>query len=249
MNRRVDTGGIWDNVWRNPDGWYPNEFVVRFFAKHVRRRCGLDAWNTTREDIHRVLDLGCGCGRHVVMLAREGYEAFGFDVSIRAIGFAKEWLDREGLTAELEVGSGTALPWPDRHFDAVIAAGVLDHMCAEDASRVVAETARVLRPGGLLYASFASIRESGFGQGEKIDEYTYRIPDGMEKGTVQRFYDSPHVAELLNDQFALLDVVHEEWQSVRGKGFSALDRDDEYPRLARLHVAAERKAVGEEMPT
>ena len=230
---------VWDRMWKNPDGWYPNEFVVRFLAKYVRKRIGLDTYQVHRGDIKRVLDLGCGCGRHLIMLAREGYDTYGLDISKMAIAFAQQWLEREGLEADLRVGSAASLPWEEGSFDLVISHGVLDHMCWEDARQATKEVARVLKPQGLFYVSLVSTRESGYGQGQQIDQYTYSVEEGIEAGTVQRFYELEHIPELLTDSFEVLDVVHDEWQAVMGIGFSALDKNG-YPRLARFHVAARK---------
>lgn len=228
----------WDAVWTNPGGWYPNEFIVRFFAKYVRKRIGLDTYQVHR-DVKCVLDLGCGSGRHVILLAREGYDTYGIDISQRVIAFAQQWLEREGLKADLKVGSATNLPWGERTFDVVISHGVLDHMRWEDARQATKEVARVLKPQGLFYVSLVSTRESGYGQGQQIDEYLYVVPEGSESGTIQRFFEFTHIFELLNDSFEVLDVVHDEWEAVYGRGFSVLDKR-EYPRLARFHVAAQR---------
>lgn len=233
------TQAIWDTVHAVPDGWYPNEFIVRFLAKYVRKRTGLKTYQAHRSDIARVLDLGCGHGAHLVMLARDGYQAHGIDISQRAVDFARQWLEHEHLSANVELGSATALPWEDGRFDAVISHGVLDHMPWEGACLVAREVARVLKPTGLFYLSLVSTRESGFGQGQLIDKYTCVVPDGIERGTVQRFFTLPHVMKLLEGSFEVLDIVHDEWQAVFGRGFSALDKQD-YPRFARFHIACRK---------
>lgn len=176
------------------------------------------------------------------MLARDGYETSGIDISERAIAFARQRLAHEGLRADVRVGSATQLPWEAGSLDAVISHGVLDHMVWDDARQVVQEVARVLKPRGLFYLSLISTRESGFGQGQALDPYTYIVPDGIEGGAVQRFFELAHIRDLLPDAFEVLDVVHDEWQAVHGRGFSALDKShSHYPRLARFHVAATRR--------
>ncbi len=238
MSERA-SDSAWDRVWKKPDGWYPNEFIVRFLAKYVRKRTGLTTYETIRSDINRVLDLGCGCGRHLIMLAREGYDTCGLDISPRAIEFAGQWLEHEGLKAGLRVGSAANLPWGKESFDLVIAHGVLDHMTWEDTRQVTKEVARVLQPQGLFYVDLVSTGESGYGRGQQLDRYTYRIEEGDEAGTIQRFYEMEHIPELLSDSFEILDVVHDKWEAVFGAGFSALAQD-KYVSLARFHIAARK---------
>ncbi len=234
------TGAVWDRVWKGPDGWYPNEFVVRFLAKYVRKRTGIRSYKEHGLPRRRVLDIGCGSGRHLIMLAREGYDTYGIDVSARSIGFAREWLESEGLRADLRTGSVTKLPYDDGSFDVVIACGVLDHMTDADARLACREVARVLAPGGLFYADLVSARESGCGKGKLIGRLTYLIEEGDEAGAVQRFFELEDVLTLLRESFEVLDVVHDEWQAVHGQGFSALDKTD-YPRLSRYHAAARKR--------
>jgi len=57
----------------------------------------------------RVIDLGCGTGRHVVPLVRRGFEVVGIDLSPFMLDVAREKLDREGLEAHLVTGSITDL--------------------------------------------------------------------------------------------------------------------------------------------
>lgn len=235
-----DSERVWDNVHTVPDGWYPNEFIVRFLAKYVRKRTGLTTYQVHRADITRILDVGCGHGAHLVMLAREGYQTYGIDLSPRAIAFAKSWLAHERLSADARIGSATELPWETGSLDAAIAHGVLDHMRWENAQETAQEVARVLKPSGLFYLSLVSTNESGFGQGQAIDPYTYVVPDGVEGGTVQRFFERPHIIELLGGAFEILDIVYDEWQAVYGRGFSALDKQN-YPKFARFHIAAQRR--------
>jgi len=103
----------------------------------------------------RVLDLGCGGGRHAFEVYRRGGNVVAFDLdtaeltSVRAMfGAMREVGDagpRAGATAVS--GDATVLPFGDEMFDRVIAAEVLEHVL--DDQRAMNEVARVLRPGGL----------------------------------------------------------------------------------------------------
>jgi SAM-dependent methyltransferase len=102
----------------------------------------------------RVLDLGCGAGRHAFELYRRGADVTAFDQDEPELRKVEEMfaaMRAEGqvpaaATARVVPGDALALPFPDGHFDQVVAAEILEHV-PEDA-RAMAEIVRVLRPGG-----------------------------------------------------------------------------------------------------
>jgi SAM-dependent methyltransferase len=104
---------------------------------------------------HRVLDLGCGGGRHAFEVYRRGADVVAFDLDpaelapvtgmFGAMRAAGEVGQEGGATAIS--GDATAMPFGDGRFDRVIAAEVLEHIL--DDQRAMNELARVLRPGGL----------------------------------------------------------------------------------------------------
>jgi len=89
----------------------------------------------------RVLDLGCGSGRHVGPLAARGAKVVALDLAPSAV---------DGAIATL-TADGRRLPFRDGAFDLVIASEVLEHVRAP--APIVAEARRVLRPRGRLVVS------------------------------------------------------------------------------------------------
>jgi SAM-dependent methyltransferase len=105
----------------------------------------------------RVLDLGCGFGRHAFEAARRGAHVVALDAgtdevngvvaTFVAMAEAGELSAREVATAVVQ-GDALALPFPDATFDRVICSEVLEHLPSDEAA--MAELARVLRPGGTM---------------------------------------------------------------------------------------------------
>ncbi len=95
----------------------------------------------------RVLDAGCGTGRHLGWLIAQGAAAIGVDPSEAMLHVARE----KHAGAELLVGSLASLPVPEASFDVVLNALVLEHVEALD--RAFAELARPLRRDGRLVVS------------------------------------------------------------------------------------------------
>lgn len=96
----------------------------------------------------RALDLGCGGGFLAEEFARVGCRVTGIDPSGPTIEAAREHATQGGLHIEYLVGVGESLPFDDASFDLVCCCDTLEHV--DDLERVVAETARVLKPGGLF---------------------------------------------------------------------------------------------------
>jgi SAM-dependent methyltransferase len=106
----------------------------------------------------RLLDLGCGAGRHAYEAMRRGAVVVAYDLDAAEVKDTATVLD--AMQAEGDIGpddrgrgwavNGDALhlPFPDGAFDRVIASEILEHVPADSAA--IAELVRVLRPGGTL---------------------------------------------------------------------------------------------------
>lgn len=70
-----------------------------------------------RRGVKRVLDLGCGTGRHIINFVKKGFEIYGIDIAEEGIEITKKWLKKEGLEANLKVGSiYKRLPYKNSFF-------------------------------------------------------------------------------------------------------------------------------------
>ncbi len=137
--------GIYDAV---ASAWWSDEIRwVRTLKNMVPARLGWFA-NHIAWPGKTVLDLGCAGGFMADALARNGADVTGIDPAQQAIAAARAHADTEGLPIRYDVGVGEALPYPDAAFDAVVCVDVLEHV--GDLPAVLAEVARVLRPGGLF---------------------------------------------------------------------------------------------------
>jgi 2-polyprenyl-6-hydroxyphenyl methylase / 3-demethylubiquinone-9 3-methyltransferase len=95
----------------------------------------------------RVLDVGCGGGLLAEEFARLGCAVTGVDPSRESLAAARAHADTHGLAITYQRGSGEALPFAADSFDVVYCCDVLEHV--RDVRQVIAETARVLKPGGV----------------------------------------------------------------------------------------------------
>jgi SAM-dependent methyltransferase len=108
----------------------------------------------------RVLDAGCGYGRNLVHLLREGCEVFALDADAKGIEHVRRLshsLETGLLDGNFQVGSIERMPFPDTFADVVICNSVL-HFARDDEHfrAMLAELWRVLRPGGMLFCRLGS---------------------------------------------------------------------------------------------
>jgi SAM-dependent methyltransferase len=197
----------WDDVYTKKGfsgTWYPNEEVIRFTARYLKRRVGIEGWDVKR-DVRRVLDVGCGNGRHVVFFAKQGFEVYGIDISKEAIEIGGAWLFEKGLKAYLRVGNIEKLPFDVESFDVVISDGVLDHIPFSKAKKVMKEIRRVCAPNGYIYITLRSTEDSEFGRGEEVTHNTFVLRKGYERDMIQHYFNLDEVTELL-EGFKVFDI-------------------------------------------
>ena len=104
----------------------------------------------------RVLDMGCGGGRHAFELYKRGAEVVAFDMSFEDLAEVKTMfaaIDLEGqapagATASAVRGTAYSLPFEDDSFDRIIAAEIMEHLPEDELA--MSELFRVLKPGGLI---------------------------------------------------------------------------------------------------
>ena len=121
----------------------------------------------------RVLDAGCGYGRNLVHLLREGCEVFAIDLDADGVEHVRQLAAslRTGLPADsFQVGAIERMPFPNEFADVVICNAVLHFARDEENFRgMLKELWRVLRPGGMLFCRL----------GSRIGMEFERVPGGL----------------------------------------------------------------------
>jgi SAM-dependent methyltransferase len=127
----------------------------------------------------RIVDAGCGFGRNLVWLLREGAEIFACDLNPEGIDHVRALAAelQPGLPAEnFQTSAIEAMPFPDDFADAVLCNSVL-HFARDEQHflAMIEELWRVLRVGGLLFVRLGSRIGMDF---EHVGGHHYRIGDG-----------------------------------------------------------------------
>lgn len=135
---------LWTELHRQQDKHrlrYPSEHVVRWLAGLPNGEATLTA-----------LDIGCGWGRHVDLLADFGYSVEGIDLSSEVASPTCVLPKRQGDMREL--------PYDNETFDIALAYGVFYYGTLEDHIKAVGELHRVLVPGGKALVVTRTHRDS-----------------------------------------------------------------------------------------
>src|SRR5687768_14799554 len=132
----------------------------------------------------RVLDAGCGYGRNLVYLLREGYEVFGVDADPQAVEEVRRLAASLAPTLPADnfrVEAVEEMSFPSGFADVVISSAVLHFARDDDHFRaMLSGTWRVLKPGGLFFCRLAS--SIGMeNQVQRIAGRRFRLPDGSDR--------------------------------------------------------------------
>jgi tellurite methyltransferase len=155
----------WDERWRTPEGradWLEPDPAVAAVLSVLKAR-----------GARHVLDLGCGVGRHALLLAEQGFAVEAIDGSAAGIEVAGREAAERGLRLTLRQADADALPFAEQSFDYVLSWNVIFHGTMGDVGRRLAEIWRVLKPGALYQGTMLSKRDAQFGRGRTIAPDTF----------------------------------------------------------------------------
>ena len=133
----------------------------------------------------RVLDAGCGGGRNLVYLLREGYECLGVDGSVEAVEYVRgiaAQLQPQLPAANFRVEAIERMSFAAEVADVVVCNSVLHFATDDDPFEAMLRGLwRVLRPGGLLFCRLGSTIGAAFVRAPgATSRRRYLLPGGVE---------------------------------------------------------------------
>lgn len=181
----------WNEVWSNPN---IKEYIG--YAKNYATRKPEFLEIFKLHDIKSVCDAACGFGAYGVMLAKNGYEVSGFDISANSIHLTQRIMKELNCSfVEYKVCDITGIEYNDASFCAAVAHAVIDHISFAAAKTALNELYRILRSGGLLYLSFDPLSEEDVSKKHELLEDGSRV---YEDGLLFRHYTDDDIHILLN---------------------------------------------------
>lgn len=191
MSVYLEQKRYFENAYRTGEhGWPtldPSPFVVEFIKTFRKEK-----------PKGRILDIGCGEGRHTLLFAQAGYFSVGVDLQPLAIRRARQFAKAKGVKKGFRfvLGDVFSLPFEANSFDVLIDYGCLHHVKKKDFSKYLESTLPLLRPGGyLLLSCFSSKFKHHPGERRRRDWLVHRghydrfFKAGDFKDLFGRFYD------------------------------------------------------------
>jgi len=160
------------------------------------------------EGISRVLDLGCGTGRHTTLLVDAGFEVNGCDTSAEALRVISNLING----VDFEQCDMTQLPYENEFFDGILCNHVIQHGRIADAQKAAEEMWRILRPGGLLFLVVVSTEHPKASTGREIESNTRIDTDGVDGDVPHHFFTDAEMRELFKG-FTIDELTHITGQS------------------------------------
>lgn len=145
----------------------------------------------------RVLDIACGTGYGLEILAAAARAVVGVDANWDAARMAAS------QARDVILGDGARLPFPDAAFDAITSFETLEHL--EERDRFLSELRRVLKPGGVCVLSTPNANYTQPVNGRPrnpfhVYEYT---PDELARALDARFSGVELLGQAIDDRFAI----------------------------------------------
>ncbi|MCG8380806.1 MAG: class I SAM-dependent methyltransferase [Gammaproteobacteria bacterium] len=198
----------WDHRWETEEGrsdWLQPDDDVKNIIPLLQAR-----------NVKRVLDLGCGVGRHALFLANEGFDVIAIDGSEVGLNFVAREASKHHLSVTFKQALMTSLPLEDNSIDYVLAFNVIYHGSPAVVRKAVKEIARVLVPGGLYQGTMLSKRNGNYGLGTEVDDHTFVQEESDDDKSHPHFYCNALELIQMFDGFELIalhDKCHQKPES------------------------------------
>lgn len=121
----------------------------------------------------KVLDLGCGMGRHSLYLSKQGFDVTSCDISRKGLEVTKKKANKAGFNIDTTCCDMRELPFKDNTFDAILCVWVSGHGNLQDMKKHACEMLRVVKPNGIIFVDYPSRDDERYGIGTEIEANTF----------------------------------------------------------------------------
>lgn len=174
----------WESKFKK--GWKGGvrDFVFEDFLKRYKKRLG-----------PRILDIGSGDGRHVLLLAKAGFDVTGLELTEAGNTVANAKLQNKKLKATLILGDAHSLPFIDKYFDSTISIQVFQFNNWVGAEKCFSETSRVLKKNGIFFLRVKSTLAK-VPAGNRLLKNDHGATYKTDDGNIAHFYTEKEIISL-----------------------------------------------------
>ncbi len=195
-----------------------------------------------------IFDIGGGPGRYSIYLAEKGHKVTLLDLSKKNIEVAKEKSAERGIILEAYIhGNALELDKYEKTYDVILLMGPLYHLIEEvDRRKVVEDALKLLKPGGIIFASFISnyapIQDylKDLYPIESVDDLLGYLKNGVNDGesgfTTAYFFDYKEAKSLMNS-FGLKELAFVGVENILGSKENEINEldEDEYNKWLEIY--------------
>ncbi|MCH7551972.1 class I SAM-dependent methyltransferase [Patescibacteria group bacterium] len=147
----------------------------------------------------KVLDLGCGQGRHTIFFAQNGFDAYGIDYLERPIEEAKELAKEKGLSSthflKMDIFQ---LDFPKNFFDIMLDWSILDHISPQDWDMYLKNILDSLKIGGFLILTEFSAND------ERVKEKEKNF--AMDRDSYDHYFKEDEIRDMFSKNFEIIEI-------------------------------------------
>jgi tellurite methyltransferase len=183
------TLNVWETYWSNQDNhdWWkkPAPEVLDFIR------------SISPVERPKVLDLGCGLGRHAIAFALAKFSTTATDASATAIQHVVDWACSLHLSIDTRVCDVLDDSLPGETFDVVLSYNVIYHGSREQFAQAIQRVHKLLKRNGIFFFTCPSRQDWKYGFGELVAPHTYRCTKSVTPGDIHYFADEEDLEEIL----------------------------------------------------
>lgn len=209
---------FWEDCWKQRTA---DEYAVYLSEYNNKQDPIVDLLK--QHGVQTVCDAACGFGAYSLMLASNGFQVEGFDISPTSVEVTKTLLRKYDIDSSNYKAASVLDTGYKKQFDAVTARSVLDHLYVEEARKGLDELLRIVKPGGIVIVSFDGMDEDDLKiQHEITEDGSILYRDEKRNGMVYHFYADEELSTWLKS-YSVVDS----YTNGRGERFFAIQKQTE----------------------
>lgn len=177
-----------------------------FFGSGPTKLAKLAEEILSKENVTKILEVGCGQGRDATHFSKLGYQVDAFDLSENAVNYVNKTKDIFGYeNLNVFVHDATQeLNFPKDHFDFVYSNLALQFFELNSLSKIFSNISDIMKEDSKFLLSTKKEGDKYYQTGKKINDFAYE-----NKGITRYFYPIESLEKIFNENFSIVSIEHD----------------------------------------